>query len=260
MIQGAVRVRGTRMAYREAGKGVPVLLIHGNTGSGLWFSRVMEIQGLRTIAPDMPNFGGSEAIGTADIDLYADHVLGFMDSLALELPVVVGHSLGGAVAISLAARNPARVGKLLLLDSCPVNGLVTPEEHYPAVELFKTNRALLKQGLQAVTPTLKDEALLDALVDEAQRMAPHAFAGNARALARFDYTGKTNAYAGPVLVAVGSLDVLVTRQMAEATARAFPRGRLEVMEGVGHSVIVEDPERFRALLAHFVGDLDAAEA
>lgn len=252
MAEKSVVVRGKRIVYLEEGAGEPVVLVHGNTGSGLWYSRAMDLPGFRAVAPDLPNFGDSDGIDMADIDVYADWLLAFLDAVGIPVAPVVGHSLGGAVTISLAVRHPGRVSKLLLVDSCPVNGLVTPEAHYPVIEMYRTNRALLRQGLQAVTPTMKDEAFLDALLAQAMKMNPIAFSGNPRALARFDYTGRAAAYKGPVLAVSGTLDVLIKKEMTEATARAFPGGTLRILEGVGHSVMVEDPPRFRALLLEFL--------
>jgi pimeloyl-ACP methyl ester carboxylesterase len=252
MTEKNVTLRGRRIVFREQGAGDPVVLVHGNTGCGLWYSRVMDLPGFRAVAPDLPNFGDSDGIDTVDIDVYADWLLYFLDALDIRDAAVVGHSLGGAVAMSLAVRHPGRVRRLMLVDSCPVNGLVTPEAHYPVIEMYRTNREMLKKGLQAVTPTLKDDALFLELLDKALRMNPEAFTGNPRALARFDYTGRTAAYEGPVHVVWGSRDVIINRQMAEATARAFPKGTLEMLEGVGHSVMVEDPPRFRALLLAFL--------
>ena len=241
------------MAYNTAGTGTPVLLVHGNTGSKLWYEKVMEIEGVRTVAPDMPNFGASGHIAEADIDVYADYLQGFIREMGLPTPLpVVGHSLGGAVAISLTLRYPDLVSRLMLVDSAPLDGLKTPEEHYPVIEMYKNNEELLTQALQAVTPTMDDPVFLERLAKEAMKMNPIAFAGNARALERFDYRGKGAEFDGPVSVIVGEKDVLITREMAEATANEFPAGSLNVLEGVGHSVMAESPETFVTLLKEFL--------
>ncbi|MCF7929393.1 MAG: alpha/beta hydrolase [Spirochaetales bacterium] len=253
MDKKAISVRGVSIAYRTEGSGPPVLLVHGNTGSGLWFEGVMDIEGFKTIAPDMPNFGDSDNIRTADIDTYADYLRNLISGLNLPTPVpVIGHSLGGAVSISLALRNPQLVSRLMLVDSAPLDGLHTPEEHYPVIEQYKSNDKLLFKALQAVTPTLQDTALLNRLVEEAKKMNPEAFSANARALDRFDYQGKGNVYTGPVEVLVGDQDILITPDMARRTADAFPDGNLTVLEGVGHSVMIEDPPRFIRILKDFL--------
>jgi len=247
-----VSVLGKRLRYVERGEGAAVLYVHGNLGSCLWWRDVMDLPGRRTVALDMPNFGGSEAMDVADLDAYADHVEAFAEALGLGRFALVGHSLGGGVAMALAARYPDSVSALALIDGAAPSGLKTPEEHYPYIELYRSNRDFLKRGLAAVVPALKDEAFLEALVDEGSRMAGHAFAGNARALERFDYRGRAGAYTGPVLVVRGELDVIITDAMAEETASAYKHARLVRLEGLGHSPMVEAPEVFISLLSEFL--------
>ena len=187
-----------------------------------------------------------------DIDRYADAVSAFMAKRGLDRPVLLGHSLGGAVAISLAARHPDLLRGLLLVDSAPPSGLKTPSERYPFIEAMRANRAVLRQALHAVAPTMEDTAFLERLVDDASKMAPAAWVGNAEALGRFDYRGRCGSFTDPVLVVWGRRDVLVTEAMAAETAAAFPGARLEILENVGHSVMVEDPPRFAALVSGFV--------
>jgi len=251
MREETVTVDGKRLFYLDEGAGAPVVLIHGNTASSRWFSQVMDLPGLRCYAPDLPNFGRSEPIDSCDIDRYADFILGFLDALEIEPPTLVGHSLGGAVAMSLAVRRSDRIRRLLLVDSAPIGGLTTPEEHYPAIELFRTNRSLLAQALHAVTPHLTDAKLFEELVDDAARMAGPAFAGNARALERFAYSAAASRFRSPVLFVLGAEDILITEAMARETVACFPQARLRVLPNIGHSVVVEDPSLFKTILGEF---------
>jgi len=257
-----VTVKGRRIFYREAGVGYPVLLVHGNTGSSLWWTRVAGVPGARLVAPDLPNFGGSdrldsaEAPGSSDIDLYADYLIAFAETLGLSRPVLVGHSLGGAVAISALARRPELWAGAVLVDSAPPSGLVTPEAHYPVIERFKTDRPLLRSALAGVCPTMNDPAFLDELTEEALRMNPESFAGNARALARFDRSKGCGKFSGPVFVVWGRKDAIVTEAMARATAGAFPKGSLEILDPVGHSAMIEDPAAFKKILARALRKAD----
>ena len=256
MVEAVIEIQATQVHYVEQGQGTPVLYVHGNTGSCRWFGQVMDIPGCRTVALDMPNFGRSGPLPTApDLDGYADVVADFIRARGLERPVLVGHSLGGGVCISLAARFPDLIRGLVLVDSAAPSGLVTPEERYPAIEMMRTNRVILAQALAAVVPTLKDKGFFEVLVEEAARMAAPAWVGNAQALGRLDYTGTCGAFTGPVLVLWGRRDIIVTEAMARETAAAFPRARLEILEQVGHSAMVEDPVGFAGIVAGFVSDL-----
>jgi branched-chain amino acid transport system permease protein len=251
-----IEAGGRRIFFREKGSGEPLLYVHGNTGSLRWFEGVMDIPGRRVIALDMPNFGRSDALGApADIGAYADAVAAFMDALGLRGIPVVGHSLGGAVVQSLASKRPELASAILLVDPAPPSGLVTPEERYASIGLFRTSRDLLAASLEAVAPSIRDKSRLAPLVDDALLMAPDAFEGNARALARFDCSASTGAYRGKVLVLRGGKDSIVTAAMAEETAAAFQGARLEILEGVGHSVMVEDPDRFIGIVKTFLSSI-----
>jgi len=247
-----VEVLGKKLYYVESGTGSPVVLVHGNTGSSTWWSQVMDLPGHRVIAPDLPSFGRSEPLEVADIDVYADHLAAFITALKLQQPAVVGHSLGGGVVMSMAARHPELARAIVLIDSASPSGLVTPEAHYPYIEMFKTNRDLLRQGLAAVTPTMKHDELLDRLTDDAMKMAPLAFAGNARALERFNYVGRAGAFKGPVLVLWGRKDAIITEAMARETAAAYESATLEIVDSVGHSIMVEDPAAFKRIVGGFL--------
>jgi len=251
----SVEAAGLCLSAVEAGAGPPVLYVHGNTGSRRWYSRVMDLPGCRTIALDLPNFGRSDRLpGEPDIFRYADVLGDFIAAAALDRPVLVGHSLGGAVAMALAAARPELPRALVLVDSAAPSGLKTPESRYPAIEAMRADAELLASALASVAPTLDDPAFLAELVDDARLMAPAAWLGHARALSLFNLSGRLGAYAAPVLVVRGGLDRLITGEMARETAAAFPRARLETLEGVGHSPIVEAPDRFVALLSRFIGE------
>ena len=248
-------VNNQKIFYREYGEGSPIVYIHGNTGSSRWWDLVKDIPGYKTIALDLPNFGMSSSLDIADIDVYADYVAEFIKVQNIKNPIIAGHSLGGAVLISLAVRYPDIPQAIVLIDSADPSGLKTPEEHYVVIELYKTSRDLMYKALQAVTPAMDNPTLLQQLVDDAMIMAPHAYAGNARALERFNYTGRTKNYTKPVLVLWGAKDIIITRSMAESTRDAFPQATLHVFEDVGHSVIVEKPQAFKDVFTAFIAKL-----
>lgn len=250
-------IGGRATHYIAAGSGEPVVWIHGNTGSCRWFERVMDIPGYRHLAPDLPNFGRSASLeGVPDIAAYAEAVRAFMGALGAGKAIIVGHSLGGAVAMALATAHPELAKALILVDSCAPTGLKTPETHYPILEMMRTNKALLAQAFRGgVMPTMKDEALFQALVDDAMLMAAPAWSGNARALERFDRAAACGKFAAPVLVVRGEKDAIITEAMARETAAAFPAARLELLDGVGHAVLVEDPDRFKKLFVEFAASI-----
>ena len=88
----------------------PVVLIHGAGGHHLyWPPQVRRLHDQRTFALDLPGHGKSAGTGHQTIEAYADEVAEFIQSIGLSKAVLVGHSMGGAVALELASRNPERV-------------------------------------------------------------------------------------------------------------------------------------------------------
>lgn len=107
--------------YAEAGTGRPLLLLHGLGGSLYDWRKVMEplAKSHRVIAVDMLGSGESDMPQEADYSLGAEaaRIEKFMDALKIDRATVVGNSFGGGVAMKLAARTPARIEKLVLVDS-----------------------------------------------------------------------------------------------------------------------------------------------
>lgn len=249
---------GGAIAYQRAGSGTPVILVHGNFASKAWWSEQLAAppDGLELFALDLPNFGDSEPLpGTIEIAAYASAVASFLDALALDhdhghRPILVGHSLGGAVVQAVAVEHLDAVAGLMLVSAAPPAGFHTDESHYALLETLKGNADLMRQSLLPTTPT-RTPPYFDDLIADALRMQPAAFSGNGRALERMDLRSRTASFSGPVLVLHGAKDVLISRGMAEATAAAYPHGQLVGWDDVGHSPQVENPRRFNQLLAAF---------
>jgi branched-chain amino acid transport system permease protein len=199
---------------------------------------------------DLPNFGRSDRIQNISIDDYASFVKSFMKKLKIEKAVVVGHSLGGAVAMSLSYNNPQMVEKLILVDSALVDGLKTPSENYTSLSLLKNNRSLLKNALTAIMPRVIDTKLLNELTNEALLMDKKCFTENARALESYNFTDISSNFKGETLFILGKFDNLITKSMAEKTCEVI-NAKLEYFDNLGHSIIVENPQLFKKVVYNF---------
>jgi branched-chain amino acid transport system permease protein len=245
--ESRLELNGKGIHLRRADGGddsYPLLFcLHGNLGSGRWFEPLMAAYPGRSIAPDLPNFGQSDHIGGWEIADYARWAGQILHSLGISSAAVLGHSLGGAVAMELAYQKPSLVRRLLLVDSSPVEGLITPKEHYPIIEAYKADKAVLAQALKTVVPTLEDEAQFAALVDDAWAMNRDCFIGHAETLGTADFREKLAGMATPVDVFYGSEDILINDERAGATAAFFSTEAIR-FENCGHSPMVEQPARF----------------
>ena len=228
-----------------------LVAIHGNFASARWWTDLINDPpaGWRVVAPDLPGFAGTENNGEVSIPAYARWLGGWIEERGLPRPALLGHSLGGAVVMELARRTPERVGALILAASCPLGGLVTPEENYPVLEMMRGNLALLDMSLGALFPSGKPANFAD-LLDDAGRMADTHYSGNARALSEWSVTpGDLRGL--PTLVLGGELDKLVTPDMVRAQAQALGTQAV-IFDGLGHGFPQEDPLRFRMQLESFL--------
>ncbi len=245
-----IEIDGKKIFYNINGDGFPMIMIHGNFASHRWFQKVNDLEGYKVYSLDLPNFGRSDRIQNISIDDYASFVKSFMKKLKIEKAVVVGHSLGGAVAMSLSYNNPQMVEKLILVDSALVDGLKTPSENYTSLSLLKNNRSLLKNALTAIMPRVIDTKLLNELTNEALLMDKKCFTENARALESYNFTDISSNFKGETLFILGKFDNLITKSMAEKTCEVI-NAKLEYFDNLGHSIIVENPQLFKKVVYNF---------
>ena len=136
--EGFVSVGGTRVFYRHAGSGPPLILIHGLVGSSTdWLDNIPALSEHASVyAIDLPNMGRSERIGGIDPRLRptAKRIAAIMDALHLPQADIVGHSHGGAIAAMVAAVYPKRVRRLILF--APANPFSRTSD--PMIRLYST--------------------------------------------------------------------------------------------------------------------------
>lgn len=277
-----VQIPGLNVHYEVAGKGdVVIVLAHGNFASWRWWRPLLDRlpRGHRAYAPDLRGCGDTARPPVSEdytIEQLAADLHHF--AVALKLPPfhVVGHSLGGAVAMQSALEHPDRVRSLTLVAPAPAEGLplLRVPDSSPLLSLFDVrdatlaaldalyrfwhsldaNRPALRQALKRLMPTLAYDDAFEALVDDAGRMAPQAVVGHLRALDTWNKLNQLGRLDQPALVLWGEQDVLIPRDAVERTARGLRHGRLVTWPDVGHSPQLEQPDRFARLLLNFVGE------
>jgi pimeloyl-ACP methyl ester carboxylesterase len=249
------RREGVALAYDEAGQGdPPVILVHG-WGVGRWAMRPLfedMRRRRRTVSVDLSGFGESDATGQArTIHGHADDVAAVIAGLGLGRAVVVGHSMGGVVALDVAARYGDRVSALGILE-----GLVLPPE-----ETASAIRGVL-DGLRGdryrevvagyqryvIGPRL-DPELRSRIVDGAVSQPRGAFADMLSDMLAYDGAAAVARVSCPILyVGTGEPYSDLTRLRAICPALAT-----ETLAGCGHYFPLEAPEQLHPVLARFVG-------
>ncbi|MFZ6050127.1 alpha/beta fold hydrolase [Pseudomonas sp. CR3202] len=141
---------GLRLHYQEAGEGEPVVFIHGSGPGASGHSNfkqnypVFAKFGYRTIVPDLPGYGLSDKPETSyTLDFFVNALTGLLDALDIQRCVLVGNSLGGAIAIKMALDAPKRVSRLVLMAP---GGLMEKEQYYLQMEGIQKMGAAFANG------------------------------------------------------------------------------------------------------------------
>lgn len=252
------QLNGVNLYYELAGEGEHTLvLIHGNVASARWWDHVYAplAEQYRVLRVDLRGCGQSEAPGEGNtVPQYSADVRALLHDLGLSNVVVVGHSMGGAIAMDMAVNEPELLRAMVLLNSAPAEGIVTPDERKPLIEMMINDRNLMKMALAAVVPTAATGDFFEALVDDAMVAAP-TMVSNYTSLGEADYREKLKGLQIPTLILYGTQDSLITLEMMERTRDAIPNAELITFEGIGHSPNVEAPNLFLNNLLQFVSIL-----
>jgi pimeloyl-ACP methyl ester carboxylesterase len=251
------------VSFRAAGAGPAIVLLHGiSSQSASWTGQLDALATrFRVIAWDAPGYGGSDALegdAPAAAD-YAATLAALWDALGIRHAVVVGSSLGALIATAFAARWPARVAGLVLLNPAGGYGRASATER--EAKLAARLERLAALGPEGLAQALPSGMLSPAVSAEARALAawstaqlrPHGYAQAARMLAHAHLADDAAHYGGPVLVVGASADTITPPAGCAAIAKAFPRGEYRLLEGPGHLSYLDAPDAVNALIAEFAG-------
>jgi pimeloyl-ACP methyl ester carboxylesterase len=268
-------VHGYRRAFRVAGTGPPVVLVHGIGDSSATWDPVLPALARRhlVVAPDLLGHGMSDK-PRADYSVaaYANGIRDLLGVLGVERATLVGHSLGGGVAMQFAYQFPERTERLVLVgsggagpDVTPVLRALTLPGAAVALHLLRLPGARLQVGavvaaLRALGSDLgRDGAdllrMVDALPDTTARAA---FIRTLRAVV--DWRGQVVTMLDrcyltrgmPTLLIWGGRDAVVPADHGRRAHAAMPGSRLEVFPDAGHFPFHSDPARFVDVLEEFL--------
>jgi len=225
-----------------------------------WVNQLQRLPGaLRLIALDLPGHGESNPAPGASVEDYADVVADFLIGADCGPVVVVGHSLGGSIAIALAARRPALVRGLVLIASCVKLPLVDSVGERLVAYLPGPLRRLLFFSM-AKKVLFAPDAPADAIavtMRELRACRPETIQADVRAARAMDLTEQAAALDVPTLVLAGSRDRLTTPALAERLSALIRRSRLRVVDGAGHMLPLEAPDPVNREIVTFVESLAA---
>jgi pimeloyl-ACP methyl ester carboxylesterase len=254
-----VRYVRRRAPGRQPGD-LPIVVLHG---WGAHLEAVAPILAALDGAPDLialdlPGFGESEPPEQAwDVDSYARFMIHFLDELGVERAHLVGHSHGGRVSIALAADEPERVGRLLLIDSAglrPKRGW----KYRRRVAVAKLGRLIAKIG--GGPGRRLQERMRRRVASRDYLEASEAMRGTFRAVIAADLRGRLPRIRASTLLVWGDQDDDTPLWMAHRMEELIPDAGLVVLEGAGHYSYADAPGQFRAVARRFLLEQPRAAA
>lgn len=215
----------------------------------------------KVITVDLRNHGESPHSLEMNYPCMANDIIELMDDLAIRKATLLGHSMGGKIAMQVALNHPNRVNKLILADIAPVT--YKPDRHGGVLEglqaLSKTRPASRKQADQLLSTYVEENSvrafLLKNLVKEEDgrfslRLYMEGIIGNYYDTLTLAPTGKP--FSGPTLFIKGADSAYIQDKHRDEVLRLFPKVQLKVIANTGHWLHAEKPDTFNKIVLDFL--------
>lgn len=235
----------------NAGEKPPLALIHGAGGDHLyWPPEIRRLAGRRVYAIDLPGHGKSRGRGEQSIQDYAGKVREWLGATGHRRAVLGGHSMGGAIALSLALDYPDCAAGLALIGSgaclrvnpALLEMLADPEKYSQAVE------AIIRWSFSPQAPT----RLVQLAASRMAQTAPGVLYQDLVACNNFDVSERLAEIHLPTLVICGSADKMTPLRLSSQLTAGIPEAQLETIPEAGHMVMLEQPQAVAAAMAKFL--------
>jgi len=249
--------------FQEYGNGQPLIILHGLLGSlDNWHTLSKTFaRSFRVLAVDLRNHGRSPHSDTLTYAAMADDVLELMDTQRLDSSHVIGHSMGGKVAMALALANPTRVSKLIVVDIAPRS---YRRLHDELVDTLMSVNLALFQSRQQIDEELASKiparAVRQFLMKNLARDESGSFfwKANLATISKNDEQLSTEIdalapFPNPTLFIKGKRSDYIVESDIPPIQRLFPNARIESIDA-GHWVHAESPARFADVIQQFLGD------
>jgi pimeloyl-ACP methyl ester carboxylesterase len=225
----------------QGATGAPLLLVHGAGGTHLhWPEALRRLPGRRVIAVDLPGHGASPPPGERAILAYARRLVDLLDDLGIDRAAVGGHSMGGAIAVTLALEAPDRIEGLLLVGTGARLRVV------PAIVLASADPDRSREVANATAAFSfgagASPELLRAFAEGMAAVAHGVVHGDFTACDAFDVMERLGAIRAPARIVVGAEDRLTPPKYSIFLRANLPGNGLLVVPGAGHMVTWEAPD------------------
>ncbi len=247
------RINDLETYYAVEGQGAPVVLLHG------WGTSSQSLTPLcgalatsfHVLAVDLPGFGWSQPPPSAwGSQEYAGHILRLMRETGIDRAALVGHSFGGHVAIALAAAEPSRVSRLVLVASAGIRRSRGAGYYLRVATAKLVKRFFTLPGWGATGQRII--AKVSGRVGSRDYRAAGTMRPTLVKLVNEDLTPVLPAIQAPTLILWGDRDQEVPRSAMETMATKIPQSRLVVYSGAGHFPFLDAPEEFGRTVRGFL--------
>jgi pimeloyl-ACP methyl ester carboxylesterase len=228
--------------------GLTLLFIHGAGGNHkIWEHQTRHFS--NAIAIDLPGHCFGKGKGT--IEEYVEEVRRFCEEKGLKNIVMIGHSMGGAIAQKFALTYPEHLKALVLVG--------TGAKLRVAPIIFETIKRDYDQMMELMKKfAFSDKTEMDVkvkVVEEMRKTKPDVLYGDFEACDKFDIMGKVGGIRVPTLIICGRDDQLTPVKYSEYLKASIPNSRLWVLPDAGHMVMLEKPNEFNKILEEFIKEL-----
>lgn len=263
------------LSYVDSGSGPVVLFIHGILGSQRQWSQLVDVMDddHRVIVPDLFGHGDSaKPVGDYSLSAHAAAMRDLLDHLGVDRVTLVGHSLGGGIAMQFFYLFPERVERLVLVSSGglgrEVNLILRSATLPGAAQVLSVAASApvlsrveaLGRGARKLgwRPGADIDAVWHGFSSLGDRESRVAFLATTRAvidlggqsISAHDHLGDVPSV--PTMIVWGTKDRMIPVQHAHSVERVLPDSQVELFEGAGHFPHLDDPERFASVLREFI--------
>lgn len=254
-----------KLNYSIQGSGQPVILMHGMFGSrsnlGL-LNRALS-DSYSVISVDMRNHGESPHSLEMDYPSMANDIIELMNNLKLDQADLIGHSMGGKVAMQVALTHPERVNRLVVADIAPVD--YKPDRHGGVLEgltsLATTRPTSRKEADQLLAAYVNEPSVRAFLLKNLVRAEDGRFDLRlymegiiANYYDKLTLTPTGEPFSGPTLFIKGEDSAYIQDKHRSEVLRLFPNTKLKVIANTGHWLHAEKPETFNKTVSVFLND------
>ena len=231
------------------GEGPVVVLIHGAGGSRLvWPAELRRLPGATTFTVDLPGHGRSPGTGRELIEEYAADLVAFLEAVEAESAVLVGHSMGGAIAQMVALTAPDRAAGLVLLATAArlrvAPAILEGLQQDPEATIRLISKWAWGPGADPAWVAQGEQLMMET--------GPEVLRRDFLACDRFDIRDRVAEIACPTLVLAGSEDQLTPPRFGQWLAEQVSGARYHLIEGAGHMLMLERPHEVGQAIASFL--------